>query len=112
MNSKLTQGRFGLLLSCSALALCIGIPPAHAFSDELLTPFRVEAGGKPIDVDIGHAAPLATDFDGDGVFDLLVGQFGDGKLRIYRNEGSNEEPKFNNFAWFKAGAGDGKIPAG
>ena len=87
---------------------CIGAP----VSNELQSPVRILADGKPIDVDIGHAAPLTTDFDGDGRFDLLVGQFGDGKLRIYRNVGSNHEPKFASFVWFKAGGSDGKVPSG
>jgi hypothetical protein len=75
-------------------------------------PFRVKDGSKFIDVDIGHAAPLYTDFDGDGVPDLLVGQFGGGKLRIYRNVGSAKEPRFDGFTWFKTGEEDGKVPTG
>ena len=39
---------------------------------------RLEAGGTPIDVSVGHAAPYVLDFDGDGVRDLLVGEFGEG----------------------------------
>ena len=73
---------------------------------------RAEAGGAAISVDIGHAAPLMVDFDRDGKQDLLVGQFGDGKLRIYRNVGDNHTPKFDKYAWFKAGGADGKVPAG
>ncbi|HET6164471.1 MAG TPA: hypothetical protein VFG37_12440, partial [Planctomycetota bacterium] len=42
----------------------------------LLPPVRIEAGGAPIDTEIGHAAPFVGDFDEDGVNDLLVGQFG------------------------------------
>ena len=79
---------------------------------ELSAPFRVEANGKPIDVEIGHAAPLLADFDGDKIPDLLVGQFGSGKLRIYRNTGSATAPKFGAFAWFNAGGAEGKVPSG
>ena len=53
------------------------------------------AGAAPIDVDVGHAAPFVGDFDGDGRPDLLVGQFGDGKLRIYRNAGDAKAPRFD-----------------
>ena len=84
----------------------------NTVASELLPPFRVEAKGAPIDVDIGHAAPWITDFDGDGIADLLVGQFGEGKLRIYRNKGTKTEPKFDSFAWFQAGGSDGKVPSG
>ena len=52
-----------------------------AQTHEFEKPYRIFADGKAIDTDIGHAAPLVTDFDGDGLDDLLVGQFGDGHLR-------------------------------
>jgi hypothetical protein len=79
---------------------------------ELLPPFRVEANGKPIDMELGNAAPFVADFDGDGVFDLMVGQRGECKLRIYRNTGSNKEPKFSVSANFKAGGVDASLPGG
>jgi len=53
-----------------------------------------------------------ADLGGDGKIDLLVGQFKDGKLRIYRNVGSNNDPRFASFAWFQAGGTDGKVPSG
>lgn len=83
-----------------------------AVSDELEPPVRIEAAGKPIDTDAGHAAPFVCDFDGDGVRDLLVGQFGDGLLWIYRNEGTNAEPKLAAGVKFKEGAKDGTVPHG
>src|SRR5215470_3425947 len=61
-------------------------PPA-ILSPELKPGVRLEADGKPIDTNIGHAAPHLADIDGDGKLDLLVGQFGDGILWIYRNIG-------------------------
>jgi hypothetical protein len=79
---------------------------------ELLPPVRIEAGGKPIDTDIGHAAPFVADFDGDGVKDLLVGQFGDGILWIFRNEGTDAAPRLAAGVKFKDGAPDGRVPTG
>ncbi len=95
-------------------AACPFGPGKAVAASDLLAPFRVEVGGAPIDVDIGHAAPLLADFDGDGHLDLLVGQFGGGKLRIYRNLNSTGqgEPKLAQFAWFQAGGTDGTVPAG
>lgn len=95
------------LAGCTAGAAFAASPP-----NELSAPFRVEANGKPIDVEIGHAAPLVADFDGDKIPDLLVGQFGGGKLRLYRNTGTAAAPKFGAFAWFNAGGAEGKVPSG
>jgi hypothetical protein len=117
-NPKLLPTKGGMKKTVLSLSLglissaALQAAPAGGWSDELTTPFRVEADGAAINVEIGHAAPLVTDFDGDGVFDLLVGQFGGGKLRIYRNKGDNSNPKFDTFAWFQAGGKDGTVPAG
>jgi hypothetical protein len=53
-----------------------------------------------------------ADFDGDGVRDLLVGQFGGGLLWIYRNEGTDAEPRLAEGRTFKVGPDDGRVPTG
>jgi hypothetical protein len=93
-----------LILALSGLTPLAADNPAG----ELLPPVRLEAAGKPIDTAIGHAAPFVGDFDGDGVRDLLVGQFGEGILWIYRNEGTNTRPKFAERLQFKGG----RVPTG
>ena len=88
-------------------------PAAHAAPGSTLhPPTRLMVAGKPLDVDTGHAAPAVLDWDGDGVRDLLVGQFGDGKLRIFKNFGSDAAPRFYGFEYFRAGGEDGTIPSG
>ena len=99
------------LLLCGA-TLTASLTAVFAASSELATPFRVECGGSPIDTEVGHAAPLFADFDGDKVPDLLVGQFGGGKLRIHRNEGTAAAPRFRSFAWFQAGGQVASVPFG
>jgi hypothetical protein len=81
-------------------------------SSELSPPVRLEAASKPIDTDVGHAAPFVGDFDGDGINDLLVGQFGDGILWVYRNEGTSGQPKLAAGKKFKDGHEDGRVPTG
>ena len=82
-------------------------------AEDLAPPVLIDSAGKPIDVEgVGHAAPFVGDFDGDGKSDLLVGQFREGKLRIYRNVGTNAQPKFDGYEWFKAGADLGRVPTG
>ena len=100
------SGIFLLALLASA------VPAAEDPANELLPPVRLEAAGKPIDTAVGHAAPFVCDFYGDGVRDLLVGQFGDGLLWIYKNVGTNDHPRFAAGVKFKDGNKDGRVPTG
>jgi hypothetical protein len=79
---------------------------------DLAPPVQVLAGGQPINVDMGHAAPFVADLKGDGQMVLLVGQFGDGKLRLYPNTGTRNDPKFDDFEWFKVNGKVVTMPAG
>lgn len=73
-------------------------------------PMQLHANGAPIDVERnGGAAPTIADLDGDGVQDLLVGQAG-GALRIYRNSGTNKNPRYGEFTWFQNGEDAGRVP--
>ena len=73
---------------------------------------RLKAAGELIDTDVGHAAPFLYDLDSDGDRDLLVGQFGDGKLKFYFNTGTDKKPLYGKPEWFKIGKEFGKIPSG
>lgn len=66
---------------------CMGVA-GSACAAEFADPVRMEAGGEPIKVEApGYAAPCWDDIDGDGDMDLLVGQFADGKIHVFRNHG-------------------------
>ncbi len=92
-------------------------------------PIRIQAGGTPIDVTTGHAAPCVYDFDGDGVRDLLVGEFGDGefkgevhvkgegahswangRVRVYLNHGTDTRPSFDAWTYLEAGGATAAVP--
>lgn len=108
--------------------------PVPAPATTLQPPVRIFAGKEAIDVTTGHAAPYVLDFDGDGNKDLLTGEFGDGefpaaelpaelsagwkqggnfangRLRIYRNLGTNEQKRFETFEYLRAGGGIATVP--
>jgi hypothetical protein len=78
----------------------------------LEAPFRLAVKGEPIDVEAGHADPFVCDWDGDGLPDLLVGQFGSGRLQIFRNTGTRTAPKLAAPEVFTAGGAEGTVPFG
>jgi hypothetical protein len=61
----------------------IGLPGTPAFySDQLYEPLTSE--GQPIQISLNsRTRPFVTDWDGDGLFDVLVGA-ADGKVRLYQ----------------------------
>lgn len=75
-------------------------------------PVRIFAGGIPVSVsDPGYACPTMADLDGDGVEDLVVGQFSGGKMQFYRNESeTGRTPKFADGQWLKSGDTAAMVP--
>jgi hypothetical protein len=73
-------------------------------------PVPVKANGKVIDTGSawGHSSPCVEDLDGDGLDDLIVGDFG-GKFRFYRNVGTASEPTFDENGWIQAGSEDAEV---
>ena len=94
---------------CIMAGMLVAADPAPA---DLAPPVRLLAGGQPINVDVGHAAPFVADLKGDGTMTLLVGQFGEGKLRLYPNVGTKNAPEFDKFEWLQADGKLGSVPAG
>jgi hypothetical protein len=72
----------------------------------------IQAAGKPIDIEVGHLVPCVTDWNSDGKKDLIVGQFANGAIRLYLNEGTDEEPVFGDSSFLQAGGKPIKLDAG
>lgn len=79
------------------LTLLASAVSAAGASDEtmLAAPVKLTAGGVAIDTNdhVGHSGPLYADYDGDGLSDLLVGNFA-GHIQLYKNVGTKEAPEF------------------
>ena len=73
----------------------------------------IQAGDDDLRVD-EYSVPSLIDWDGDGRLDLVVGEktaAGEGKVRIYLNEGSNAAPVFSTYSYAQTTNGDLAVPA-
>ena len=72
----------------------------------------VECAGQAITVSGGHADPCVMDWDYDGLKDLLVGEFTYGRIRFYKNVGSNNAPVFTTWSYLQADGSTIQLPYG
>jgi hypothetical protein len=88
--------------------LLVGGGLAASSAAEFQPPVRLEAGGAPVRVEgPGYAAPCWADIDGDGKKDLLVGQFSQGKIHVFKNLGDG---KLAAGEWLKAEGAVAEVP--
>ena len=95
-----------------AFVLLFMVSLAISDTPDYQTPFRVYANVFPITLSIGHANPLITDWNGDGLKDLIVGQYSGAKLRYYQNSDSNDSPMFGDFSYMQADGTDISLSSG
>ena len=90
----------------TALVLLCG--SALCSAAEFEPPVRLKAAGVPIRVESpGFAAPCWVDLEGSGRKDLVVGQFNQGKMMVYKNLGKG---KFAEGVWPKADGKTAEVP--
>ncbi len=85
--------------------------PGRTEKDVFHPPVRLSAADGIIDsgASWGHSSPWVADIDGDGVKDLVVGDFS-GLVRVHRNLGTNQKPRYARAVNLQAGGQDAKVP--
>ena len=92
----------------SLSALFVTGAAAAASAADFQPPKKLMAGDQAVRVESpGWAAPCWADIDGDGKKDLLVGQFNQGKINVYKSLGGG---KLAPGAWLQADGIDAEIP--
>ncbi len=94
------------------LLLISGIFMLYAQVPTFANYFNITANSTPIVVPLGCASPFVYDWDGDGVKDLLFGQFTSGKVQFWRNSGANSAPVFTSGPYVQAGGVDISVSSG
>jgi hypothetical protein len=116
-------GSIRFLIACSAMGLPVAADdnanatdvaedrPVRSESDLFHPPVRLRNVEEVIDSgqSWGHSGPWVEDINGDGVRDLIVGDYS-GLFRIYHNEGTNKEPRYAKAFNLQAGGIDAKVP--
>jgi hypothetical protein len=118
LELKLT-GLAAAVLAFGGLALAQERVPYNVVPDEpkpaaagtFDAPTRLSASDGVIDSgpSWGHSGPWVEDVDGDGRRDLVVGDFS-GLFRFYRNQGTNQQPRYAAAVNLQAGGTDAKVP--
>ena len=89
-------------------ALGIFCCAAQGGGAEFEPPVRLKAAGVPVRVEPpGYAFPCWGDIDGDGKMDLLVGQFNQGKIQVFKGLGGG---RFAKGAWLQAEGQAAEVP--
>lgn len=89
-------------------AALLGGTAAAVRAAEFEPPVRLTAGAAAVRVEApGYAAPCWADLDGDGKNELLVGQFRQGKIKVFRHAGGT---RFAPGRWLEAGGKAAEVP--
>jgi len=100
---------FCLFVLCAVLVSYSG----DASAQKTFQPgIKLMADGKPIDVEVGHSIPTVGDWNNDGKKDLITGEFSEGKILLFLNQGADAKPVFKDFEYMKAGGEEISLPTG
>ena len=103
-----------LALSVCLLFTASMVAAAPQAADEVKLPVlqaarQIMNGDKPQTV---GSAPEVVDWNNDGKKDLIIGQFSEGKIRVYMNGGTDSAPVFAEFSYLQADGRPIRLEAG
>lgn len=119
LGTSLPEGYYDLRLDGSQLRSTDGWPLRGGRSGIVfpLATFEAAQNVQSVGGDLqvnAYSAPASADWNADGLTDLIVGEqtaTGEGKVRVYLNQGSNEAPVFGAPMFAQTAAGDLAVPA-
>ena len=98
---------------CTGFLLILqGCSKESVVPDNLQDGIKLTANGEIINIEVGHLVPCVTDWNNDSKKDLIVGQFKNGNIRLYLNQGTDENPAFKDFSYLQAGGKEISLPSG
>jgi hypothetical protein len=114
---RMTIWIFGLALlpiqfGCRDVSPSRNVAQNPSLDSQFEKPVRIKAGDEFVAVEsLGYACPTLADVDGDGLEDLIVGQFSQGHMQFYKNIGKQgNAPEFAASEWIKTGDERAVVP--
>ncbi len=98
-------------MRAAAIAVMTLVALAAASAPEFGAYTWLYANGSRIDVGY-YGAPCVADWDGDGLKDLVLGQFTSGQIRFYRNSDSNDSPVLTTYSLIESSGTPISVPSG
>jgi FG-GAP-like repeat len=120
LTARVLGASLGLTVPAASLPAAVAQPAAATWYKDVV---QVMDGDAPLDTGDGrpsrdgrwheenrkgHAAPVFHDWTGDGLPDLIVGDFS-GRFRLYANRGTRGAPAFNGYDWIQADGRDAML---
>ena len=94
-----------ILLALLVAGLCFAQAPTYQ------SWYYQQCAGTTIDVGY-YGTPCITDWNGDGLKDMVLGIFTGGNIRFYANENTNDSPVFSSYITMQADGSTITLPSG
>ncbi len=99
-------------LGCGRIKLFLNVATDQAPAFDAGSYLQEGPPGSKVELDVGAgASPAVIDYDNDGRRDLICGA-SNGKLRFYRNEGTDAAPDFDQWVFIQSGGQILYVPSG